>query len=87
MNDTIQGLLILIPVLLLSMSIHEMMHAYTSHWLGDDTAHDMGRVTINPLKHIDPFFTIALPAILLITGSPFLLGAAKPVQVNFRRLK
>lgn len=87
MNDTIQGLLILIPVLLLSMSIHEMMHAYTSHWLGDDTAHSMGRVTINPLKHIDPFFTIALPAILLITGSPFLFGAAKPVQVNFSRLK
>lgn len=87
MSDTVQGILILLPVLLFSMSIHEMMHAYTSHWLGDDTAHSMGRVTLNPIKHIDPFFTVALPLLLLISGSPFLFGAAKPVQVNFSRLK
>lgn len=87
MSVDIQSIAILLVVLLFSMSIHEMMHAFTSHWLGDDTAHDMGRVTLNPLKHIDPFFTVALPLLLLISGSPFLFGAAKPVQVNFSRLR
>ncbi len=87
MSDTVQGLLILLPVLLVSMSIHEMMHAYTSDWLGDDTARVMGRVSINPLRHIDPFFTVALPLLLLLSGSSFLFGAAKPVQVNFHRLR
>lgn len=87
MDIDIQSIAILLVVLLFSMSIHEMMHAFTSHWLGDDTAHDMGRVTLNPLKHIDPFFTVALPLLLLVSGSPFLFGAAKPVRVNFSRLK
>lgn len=87
MSVDLQSIVILLIVLLFSMSIHEMMHAFTAHWLGDDTAHDMGRVTLNPLKHIDPFFTVALPLLLLISGSPFLFGAAKPVQVNFSRLR
>lgn len=87
MNVDLVGIAILLVVLLFSMSIHEMMHAFTAHWLGDDTAHDQGRVTINPIKHIDPFFTVALPLLLLVTGSPFLFGAAKPVQVNFARLR
>ncbi len=87
MSVDLISIAILLVVLLFSMSIHEMMHAYTAHWLGDDTAHDQGRVTINPLKHIDPFFTVALPLLLLVTGSPFLFGAAKPVQVNFARLR
>ncbi len=87
MDIDLQSIAILLVVLLFSMSIHEMMHAFTAHWLGDDTAHDMGRVTLNPLKHIDPFFTVALPLLLLISGSPFLFGAAKPVQVNFHRLR
>jgi Zn-dependent protease len=69
------------------MSIHEMMHAFTADWLGDDTARLQGRVTLNPLPHIDPFFTVALPLLLLLSGSQFLFGAAKPVQVNFNRLK
>jgi Zn-dependent protease len=73
--------------LLFSMSIHEMMHAFASHWLGDDTAHSQGRVTLNPLPHIDPFFTVALPLLLLLSGSPYLFGAAKPVPVNFHRLR
>jgi len=68
------------------MSIHEMMHAFTSDWLGDDTARLMGRVSINPLRHIDPLFTVAVPLIMLLSGGP-LFGAAKPVQVNFSRLK
>lgn len=87
MSDLGQALFILLPVLLISMSIHEMMHAFTADWLGDDTARIMGRVSLNPIKHIDPFFTVALPLLLLLSGSPFLFGAAKPVQVNFNRLR
>lgn len=78
---------VLLVVLLFSMSIHEMMHAFTAHWLGDDTAKMQGRVTLNPIPHIDPFFTVALPLLLLVSGSPYLFGAAKPVHVNFNRLK
>lgn len=87
MNVDVQTIVILLVVLLFSMSIHEMMHAFVSDWLGDDTARMMGRVTINPLKHIDPIMTVALPLLLLVSGSPYLFGAAKPVQVNFNRLK
>jgi len=64
-----------------------MMHAFTSDWLGDDTARVMGRVSLNPLPHIDPIWTVAIPILLLVTHSPFLFGAAKPVPVNFSRLK
>ena len=78
---------ILLVVLLFSMSIHEMMHAFAADWLGDDTARLQGRLTLNPLPHIDPIFTVALPLFLLLSGSPYLFGAAKPVQVNFSRLK
>lgn len=87
MDANLQSIAILLVVLLFSMSIHEMMHAFTADWLGDPTARLMGRVSLNPLKHIDPFFTVALPLLLLLSGSKFLFGAAKPVQVDFRRLK
>lgn len=87
MNGSLQNVLILLVVLLFSMSIHEMMHALTSNWLGDDTARLQGRLSLNPIRHIDPFFTVALPLLLLLAGSPFLFGAAKPVQVNFNRLR
>jgi Zn-dependent protease len=87
MDASLQSIAILLVVLLLSMSIHEMMHAFAADWLGDPTARVMGRVSLNPIRHIDPFFTIALPLLLLISGSNFLFGAAKPVQVNFHRLK
>lgn len=87
MNNTIQALIILLPILFISMSFHEMMHAFTSDWLGDDTARMMGRVSLNPLPHIDPIWTVAVPVILILSGSPFLFGAAKPVPVNFNRLK
>lgn len=87
MDANLQSIAILLVVLLFSMSIHEMLHAFTADWLGDDTARIMGRVSLNPLKHIDPFFTVALPLLLLLSGSPFLFGAAKPVQVNFNRLR
>lgn len=87
MSDTVQRVIILLPVLLLSMSIHEMMHAFASNWLGDDTARLQGRLTLNPLPHIDPLLTVAIPLLLILSGSPFLFGAAKPVQVNFNRLR
>ena len=87
MSGTLQNVIILLPILLLSMSIHEMMHAFASNWLGDDTARLQGRLTLNPLPHIDPLLTVAIPLLLLLSGSPFLFGAAKPVQVNFNRLR
>ncbi|MGH7156751.1 MAG: site-2 protease family protein [Candidatus Saccharimonadales bacterium] len=87
MSDTTQHVIILLPVLLLSMSLHEMMHAFAANWLGDDTARLMGRLTINPLAHIDPFLTVALPILTSISPPHIPFGAAKPVQVNFSRLK
>jgi len=87
MSASLETILILLVVLLFSMSIHEMMHAFAADWLGDDTARLQGRLTLNPLPHIDPIFTVALPLFLLLSGSPYLFGAAKPVQVNFSRLK
>lgn len=87
MDSLSQELLIVFPVLLVSMSLHEMMHALVSYWLGDDTAYLQGRISLNPLRHIDPLLTLALPLLLVITHSPVLFGAAKPVQVNFNRVK
>ena len=80
------GVVIVITSVLISMTLHEAMHAYTSNWLGDDTARLSGRVTLNPLKHIDPFTTILMPVLLyLAVGIPF--GAAKPVPFNPNRVK
>lgn len=87
MEGSLQNVAILLLVLLFSMSIHEMMHALSADWLGDDTARLQGRISLNPIRHIDPFFTVALPLLLLLSGSPFLFGAAKPVQINFSRLR
>lgn len=79
-------ILIIIGVLLVSMSVHEAMHALVGFKLGDDTAAEEGRISLNPLKHIDPFLTIILPTItLLIAGIPIL--AAKPVPFNPERVK
>jgi Zn-dependent protease len=74
-----------LPVLL-AVTLHEAAHGFVTHRLGDDTAYRLGRVSFNPLKHIDPFGTILMPAILLFLRSPFLFGYAKPVPVNFRAL-
>lgn len=87
MSGNLQEIIILLVILIASMSVHEMMHAFAADWLGDDTARLQGRLTLNPLPHIDPFLTVALPLLLLISGSPILFGAAKPVQVNFNRLR
>jgi Zn-dependent protease len=86
-GDTLQNVIILLPVLLVSMSVHEMMHALAADRLGDDTARLQGRLSLNPLVHIDPIFTVLLPLLLVLSHSTILFGAAKPVQVNFNRLK
>jgi len=76
----------LLPVLL-AVTFHEAAHGYVAHFLGDETASRLGRVSLNPLRHIDPFGTILLPGLLLLARSPFLFGYAKPVPVNFRALR
>jgi Zn-dependent protease len=76
----------ILPVVL-AITFHEAAHGFVAHHFGDDTAFRLGRVSLNPLKHIDPFGTLVLPAMLLLSGSPFLFGYAKPVPVNFRGLK
>jgi Zn-dependent protease len=75
-----------VPVII-AIAFHEAAHGFVARWYGDDTAQRMGRVTLNPLKHVDPFGTILLPALLLLTRAPFLFGYAKPVPVNFRALR
>ena len=76
----------LLPVLI-AITFHEAAHAFVARFLGDDTASRLGRVSLNPLRHIDPFGTILLPGLLLLAQSPFLFGYAKPVPVNFRELR
>ena len=76
----------ILPVLI-SITMHEAAHGYVANLLGDNTAKKLGRVTLNPFKHIDRFGTVILPIILIIIKSPFLFGWAKPVPVNFHRLK
>jgi Zn-dependent protease len=83
---TLLGILIIIGVLLVSMTVHEATHAFVGLKLGDDTAAEQGRVSLNPLKHIDPFMTVLLPAILLALHLPPIL-AAKPVPFNPERVK
>lgn len=79
-------IVIVIGVILVSMTLHEAMHAFVGYWLGDDTAKRQGRLTLNPLKHIDPFLTILLPVMLAIVGAP-IFGGAKPVPFNPDRVK
>lgn len=87
MSPTTEALIIALPILFLSMALHEMMHAVAAYWLGDDTARLQGRISANPIRHIDPIMTIALPLLLILLKSPVIFGAAKPVQVNFMRLR
>jgi Zn-dependent protease len=78
--------LIVVGVILVSMTLHEAMHAFTGYWLGDDTAKRQGRLTLNPIKHIDPFLTILLPLGLALIGAP-IFGGARPVPFNPDRVK
>jgi len=78
MEIDILQLVVVFGVILISMTLHEAMHAFVAFWLGDDTAQREGRLTLNPIKHIDPFLTIILPLGLALVGAP-IFGGAKPV--------
>lgn len=81
----IHEIIIFLGILFISVSFHEMMHALVAYRLGDDLAHSHGRISLNPLRHIDPLLTIGLPAVMLLLGqSPIL--AAKPVPINTNRI-
>ena len=72
---------------LIAITFHEAAHGFVAHRLGDDTAYNLGRVSFNPIRHIDPFGTVIMPAILLMSHAPFLFGYAKPVPVKFAALR
>lgn len=80
--------LLVLPILLLSVVAHEFAHAWTAYHQGDTTAHDLGRMTLNPLPHIDPFSSVLLPVMLwFASNGAFTFGAAKPVPVNSRNFR
>jgi len=85
-NFDITYLIIVLVVILLSMTFHEAMHAFVGYWLGDDTAKREGRLTLNPLKHLDPFLSVILPLGLALVGAP-IFGGAKPVPFNPDRVR
>jgi len=75
-------IILMVPMLLFAVIAHEVAHGYVAFMCGDPTAKQAGRLTFNPLPHIDLFGTIIFPTLLLVTGSPFLIGWAKPVPIN-----
>jgi Zn-dependent protease len=77
--------IVALPIII-AITLHEAAHGYVAHYFGDNTAAERGRVTLNPLKHIDPFGTVILPTLLLLMGTGFVFGYAKPVPVNFANL-
>jgi Zn-dependent protease len=81
-----QGLSVWFLPVIVAITFHEAAHGWMAERLGDDTARMLGRVSFNPIRHIDLFGTLLLPALLLLLKAPFLFGYAKPVPVNFRRL-
>jgi Zn-dependent protease len=87
LNFSIYDLSVWVLPLIIAITFHEAAHGFVAHAYGDDTAWNLGRVSFNPLRHIDPFGTLILPAMLLLAHSPFLFGYAKPVPVNFRALR
>ena len=85
--ELVIGIIVSIIVLVFSAILHEVAHGYVADRLGDPTARLMGRLTLNPLKHLDPFLSVALPLILIFSGSPVIFGGAKPVPVDPYNLK
>ena len=82
----LQGISIWALPVLFAIVLHEVAHGWVADKLGDNTARWMGRLTLNPIKHIDPLGTVVLPLALIVMNAPFLFGYAKPVPVNFRKL-
>jgi len=86
LNISLYAISVWVLPVLLAITLHEAAHAFAAYRLGDNTAWQLGRVSLNPFKHIDPFGTVILPGLLLLSHSPFVFGYAKPVPVNFRNL-
>jgi Zn-dependent protease len=86
-GNLIQQVAIYALPVLFAITVHEAAHGYAARYFGDNTAWMLGRVTLNPVKHIDLFGTILLPLLLLLVSSPIILGAAKPVPVRFDKLR
>lgn len=84
--DTIQKVTVYAIPLIFAITLHEAAHAFAARYFGDSTAYMLGRMTLNPIKHIDPVWTIVVPLVTLLF-SPFVFGAAKPVPVNFSALR
>ena len=80
-------LLLMVPVLLLSVVAHEVAHGLAATWRGDPTARDAGRLTLNPLRHVDPIGSVVVPAVLALAHAPVLWGWARPMPVDRARLK
>ncbi|SEH24841.1 site-2 protease family protein [Magnetospirillum fulvum] len=86
MNDVLSGIAVWALPVILAVTLHEAAHGYAARAMGDDTAERMGRISLNPLRHVDPFGTVILPAFLVIVGG-VMFGWAKPVPVDFSRLR
>lgn len=86
-DSILRGISIWALPVLFAIVLHEVAHGWVADKLGDDTARWMGRLTLNPIKHIDPIGTVVIPLALLVMGAPFLFGYAKPVPVNFGKLR
>ncbi len=84
--DILQFLILIIP-LLFAVTLHEVAHGYAAWKFGDPTAKFAGRLTLNPITHLDPFGSVILPGLLIFSGSPAIFGYAKPVPVDFRNLR
>jgi len=87
MSDIVYTISVWLVPVLLAITLHEAAHGYVAFWRGDDTAKSRGRLSLNPLRHIDPFGTFLLPGLLLLLKAPVLFGYAKPVPVAFGRLR
>ncbi len=83
----VQKIVVWAPPVLFAITLHEVAHGWVARYYGDHTAAILGRLTLNPIKHVDPIGTVALPAVLILLGSPYIFGWAKPVPVNFGNLR
>lgn len=86
MDAQVIYIIVMLGVILVSMTLHEAMHGFMAYYLGDDTAKLQGRLTLNPIRHIDPFLTVLLPILLALSGGP-IFGGAKPVPFNPARVR
>jgi len=86
-NVSLPSLIISIPIFIFAIIIHEVAHGWAAYKLGDSTAKYLGRLTLNPIPHIDPIGTLILPVLLMIMNSPVVFGWAKPVPINFLGLR